>query len=571
MRRLLLLIVVLILLLAILGIGVGLSLSQDGPFQPGDALFPYQYLAEQERLSLIANPTERVIFLAHLAGVRADDLILLAGTPGEELALDYLSRAFDQVLQALRSMPADELPVLQEYLIEMAGKIDIALSASLVSNPTLADLQASFAAFRGLLAAYNPENSPASNPLGLSLARPPNGNNPDSGANSPGMQLIDPHAVSFPPGSSGAAHAFFPLTGRHAALPCEDCHTQGRYAGTANQCAACHANVKPASHYAGDCASCHTTASWRQAQFNHSLAIANDCQSCHTRDKPANHFPGQCSSCHNTDAWNPARFNHQAAGATNCTSCHSGDKPANHFTGQCSSCHNTDAWRPASFNHQAAGATNCASCHSGDKPANHFTGQCSSCHNTDAWRPAHFNHQAAGATDCASCHNRPSNHYAGQCSSCHNTDAWRPARFNHQAAGATDCSGCHNRPSNHYAGQCSGCHNTDAWRPARFNHQAAGATDCAGCHNRPSNHYAGQCSQCHTTDNWRDVRLEGHSFPLNHGGARGNCSRCHSGETNSVNCYTCHDQQKMEKHHAEKNILDIAGRCLECHPDGKKD
>src|SRR5512139_2004624 len=99
MRRILLLTALVVLLLAILGTGVGLSLSQDGPFQPGEALFPYQHFAEQQRASMIANPTERVIFLAHLVGKRADDLIMLAGTPDEELAVGYLSQAFDQVLQ----------------------------------------------------------------------------------------------------------------------------------------------------------------------------------------------------------------------------------------------------------------------------------------------------------------------------------------------------------------------------------------------------------------------------------------------------------------------------------------
>jgi hypothetical protein len=58
---------------------------------------------------------------------------------------------------------------------------------------------------------------------------------------------------------------------------------------------------------------------------------------------------------------------------------------------------------------------------------------------------------------------------------------------------------------------------------------------------------------------------------MNHGGAGGECSRCHSGGSTDVNCYRCHDQQKMENKHAEKNIGDIAGRCLACHPNGKED
>ncbi len=38
-----------------------------------------------------------------------------------------------------------------------------------------------------------------------------------------------------------------------------------------------------------------------------------------------------------------------------------------------------------------------------------------------------------------------------------------------------------------------------------------------------------------------------------------------------MNCYKCHDKAKMENKHAEEDILDIAGRCLSCHPKGKEE
>ncbi len=258
-----------------------------------------------------------------------------------------------------------------------------------------------------------------------------------------------------------------------------------------------------------------------------------------------------------------------------CSTCHLQAAPAGHYPGECSSCHTTGGWLPATFNHQAAGATNCLSCHTSDRPANHYQGQCSACHSTSAWLPATFNHQAAGATDCQSCHlpNRPANHYQGQCSSCHSTSAWRPASFNHQAAGATDCQSCHlsNRPANHFQGQCSSCHSTSGWRPASFNHQAAGATDCIACHlgRRPANHFDGQCSNCHSTSSWSGATFA-HGFPLNHGGARGECAKCHPGGTGSYTCFTCHDQAKMDKKHNEKGIPDYVSRCMECHSDGRK-
>ncbi len=147
-------------------------------------------------------------------------------------------------------------------------------------------------------------------------------------------QNIDPRAVSFLPGSNGAEHAFFPLTGSHAQLECEACHAEGRFSGTPNQCESCHNNVKPARHFTGDCAACHSTNTWQEIHFDHAAAGTKDCLSCHTRNRPANHFPGQCSSCHTTRAWRPASFSHQ--GLTDCASCHTKNKPANHFPGQCS-------------------------------------------------------------------------------------------------------------------------------------------------------------------------------------------------------------------------------------------
>jgi len=56
---------------------------------------------------------------------------------------------------------------------------------------------------------------------------------------------------------------------------------------------------------------------------------------------------------------------------------------------------------------------------------------------------------------------------------------------------------------------------------------------------------------------------------MDHGGAGGDCSACHEGTNKNVNCYRCHNKSETEKHHTEKGILDIAGRCQECHPQGR--
>jgi hypothetical protein len=58
---------------------------------------------------------------------------------------------------------------------------------------------------------------------------------------------------------------------------------------------------------------------------------------------------------------------------------------------------------------------------------------------------------------------------------------------------------------------------------------------------------------------------------MGHGDSNGQCSNCHNGANPAVNCFKCHDRGKMVEKHREKGIEEIAGRCLECHPNGGKD
>ena len=622
MRRFFLFAFIILAILAALIGGAGIALAEFGPFRPGSAFFHFQHYAEQKWAWSQPDQGSRALYALILAERRVEDLVALTGTQQEGLALGYLQEALDQATAVMSAASQDEAIRLAVRFLKLVKRVEASLAELQVAPGQSPQLLATIRAKVRTLAEMLGDDSPdvlkmASNriapPPASRLAMPAvlNAADPAESGVPPG---IDPMAVAFPPGSAGAQHAFFPLEGKHAELACAACHTNGQYAGTPSQCSACHAEDKPVAHFEGECAACHSALSWEDVHFDHALAQARDCLGCHTTNRPANHYSGQCSACHSTQAWRPASFNHQAAGATDCQACHTRNRPANHFAGQCSSCHNTSAWMPASFNHQAVGAVDCLACHTQDRPANHFSGQCSACHNTHGWRPASFDHQLAGAVDCQSCHaaGRPANHYAGQCSSCHSTNAWQPASFDHAAAGATDCQACHepNRPANHFGGQCSSCHNTNswgeatfdhsgladcqachepdrpanhfagqcfgchspnAWQPASFNHAAAGTTDCQVCHTPPAGHWAGQCARCHNTSNWGEINLSGHSFPMDHGKAGGNCAACHLANNASVNCYTCHEQAETEKHHAEKDLLDIAGRCLVCHPNGDDD
>ena len=155
---------------------------------------------------------------------------------------------------------------------------------------------------------------------------------------------------------AGFNHASFPLTGQHASAACSACHAGGVYAGTPDQCIACHladyqaAPDHVAQGYPQDCQLCHSTSSWQGASFNHQ-GITATCVTCHLSDYQAttspNHtaagFPLTCQTCHSTQQWEPASFNHSFPinggdhGGLDCNQCHL--VPNNFQSFSCTHCH----------------------------------------------------------------------------------------------------------------------------------------------------------------------------------------------------------------------------------------
>ncbi len=118
-------------------------------------------------------------------------------------------------------------------------------------------------------------------------------------------------------GSARFDHAFtgFPLTGAHRPLACASCHTGGTYQGLNAACASCHqgnydATTSPSHTLLGFstlCQTCHNTASWAGATFDHdtqNFPIFSgvhagkwaNCATCHT--DPANFTQFTCFNCH---------------------------------------------------------------------------------------------------------------------------------------------------------------------------------------------------------------------------------------------------------------------------------
>ncbi|MBK8178558.1 MAG: hypothetical protein IPK67_06650 [Planctomycetes bacterium] len=204
----------------------------------------------------------------------------------------------------------------------------------------------------------------------------------------------------------GFNHGGFPLTGRHLAANCIDCHVGGVFAGTPSDCVDCHLadynGAQSPNHVAlnisTDCASCHGTSGWQGANFNHT-GISNGCVTCHLADYNGAQNPNHvamnistnCETCHDTSDWQGANFNH--AGISN----------------GCVACHQADYNGTTNPNHANAG----------------FPTSCETCHGTNNWVPGNFQHACPlnggghGNLDCADCHLQPSNYQVFSCTHCH--------------------------------------------------------------------------------------------------------------------------------------------------------
>jgi hypothetical protein len=101
----------------------------------------------------------------------------------------------------------------------------------------------------------------------------------------------------------------FPLTGAHASVACEKCHSFGQFVGLSIACSSCHNDpVFHAGMFGLNCASCHTTDNWSAAYKGPHPGIAEE------GGRGVNHGGGSCRSCHT-----------QTLHTATCTQCHSGN------------------------------------------------------------------------------------------------------------------------------------------------------------------------------------------------------------------------------------------------------
>jgi hypothetical protein len=102
--------------------------------------------------------------------------------------------------------------------------------------------------------------------------------------------------------SSFHHEAVFPLYGKHAEIPCQECHANRVFAGTPKDCVKCHA--EPAIHagfFGLECQYCHTSQGWRPAllrlhrfPLDHGEQGEIACRICH----PSSYVEYTCYGCH---------------------------------------------------------------------------------------------------------------------------------------------------------------------------------------------------------------------------------------------------------------------------------
>jgi hypothetical protein len=351
----------------------------------------------------------------------------------------------------------------------------------------------------------------------------------------------------------------FPLTGGHANLQCDQCHTNGNFSLTSTACVSCHlkdyqSTTNPNHASTGipqTCEVCHTTTAWMPATFDHSKTAfpltgahtSVQCAQCHVNNNYTS-LPTACYGCHQKDYTGTTNPNHVSVG----------------FPQQCEVCHNTTSWTQAIFNHASTGwplsgahtSLQCSQCHTGSNAYGLTNTACVACHLTDFQNTNNPNHISVG--------------FPQQCDVCHNTTSWTQATFNHNNT-SFPLTGAHTNVA------CTSCHVN--------NNYTTLPTDCYGCHSKdysgttdPNHITAGfptSCATCHTTSSWLGATFNHTWFNTNHGRANGVCSVCHTNPSDYsiFQCTNCHSKNQTDnEHQGVGGYVYNSVNCYSCHKNG---
>ena len=357
----------------------------------------------------------------------------------------------------------------------------------------------------------------------------------------------------------------YPLTGLHAQVACQRCHTLGpdnkpHYTDIAfGKCSDCHSDPHHGSFIQG-CQSCHTTRGWKKVSVG---AVSQRFDHSKTRyPLLGKHTAVECVQCHaGGDFKKPLAFQR-------CIDCHKPDPHDGQFAkrpggSECASCHTVEGFKPAKFTVKDHASS------AYPLEGKHATVQCDQCHapkGKDTLFKIKFQH-------CTDCH---SDQHAGQfvaapyfnaCERCHNLQGFQPSTFTlarHKETHFVLTGG-------HVAVPCSDCHKkySDVQpKPAVLYHWDD--LSCTTCHADP---HKGQfkermlqaragrkgagCEACHTIKSWKELSGFDHSntsFPL-------------IGVHRATACMDCHRPPNLENRLINVDFKAAPTRCEECHED----
>lgn len=261
----------------------------------------------------------------------------------------------------------------------------------------------------------------------------------------------------------------FPLDGAHKDVKCAICHAGERYKDLPRACLSCHrADDAHGGRYGDKCESCHASAKWSKAHFDH--------------DKTkfplrGGHQKVRCDKCHTGDLFKQKL-------SVECVACHKkSDLHKGQLGERCARCHTETGWRKkVEFDHDLTRFPLIGL---------HVTVPCEECHRSNTFKDA--------PAACESCHK--DTHHQGTlgsaCSRCHNPNGFQRWIFNHDKQTMFVLTGAHKDLA------CRACHSSAVVQKVTV------PTTCFGCHRSDDAHrgaFGRACDTCHTTETFRQRR-----------------------------------------------------------------
>ena len=239
----------------------------------------------------------------------------------------------------------------------------------------------------------------------------------------------------------------FKLTGAHVSAACEQCHVNGVFKGTPNDCFSCHQQIDPhMGQFGAVCESCYSTEAWKPAFFDHDTTgfpligshknvdckachingifadTPRDCYSCHAaQDAHMGQFGRTCETCHQPTQWSTAKFDHNSTAFP---------LIGRHVSVTCLNCHINGLFKGT--------PKDCFACHASDDSHNGQLGtNCATCHVTTGWNISIFDHNTTAfpltgqhaQLTCTQCHQSGKFNIPTNCVSCHSEPSFHAGAF----------------------------------------------------------------------------------------------------------------------------------------------